>query len=258
ETFAKYRSKDLERGLREMLNGPQATNILPKFYDHPLIYGLFRGRYDPHNPGNLPSYIPAKTFALTVLDLVKQEPDDSYLKKTLTPLIHAASNDFGRAQKNIEDWYNGSMDRVSGWYKRRTQIIIATLGFVIAFGFNVDTIDIARFLNVTPAARTALIAQATSTTLATGAALDGLSAAIRVTDIPIGWTANQTAVDKKIVWRALPDSVGAWILKIAGLLATGLAISLGAPFWFDVLNKFMVVRSTVKPEEKSQEEPSKA
>jgi hypothetical protein len=37
---------------------------------------------------------------------------------------------------------------------------------------------------------------------------------------------------------------------------TALAIALGAPFWFDVLNKFMVVRSTVKPREKSQEEGS--
>jgi hypothetical protein len=35
------------------------------------------------------------------------------------------------------------------------------------------------------------------------------------------------------------------------------AVSLGAPFWFDVLNKFMVVRSTVKPKEKSQTEASK-
>ena len=34
------------------------------------------------------------------------------------------------------------------------------------------------------------------------------------------------------------------------------AISLGAPFWFDMLNKFMVVRSTVKPHEKSSEETS--
>jgi hypothetical protein len=36
-----------------------------------------------------------------------------------------------------------------------------------------------------------------------------------------------------------------------------LAISLGAPFWFDLLNKFIVVRSTVKPQEKSPPEPSK-
>jgi hypothetical protein len=42
-----------------------------------------------------------------------------------------------------------------------------------------------------------------------------------------------------------------------GILVTGLAISQGAPFWFDVLNKFMVIRSTVKPSEKSREQPSK-
>ena len=38
---------------------------------------------------------------------------------------------------------------------------------------------------------------------------------------------------------------------------TGFALSLGAPFWFDMLNKFMVVRATVKPHEKSQDEGSK-
>jgi hypothetical protein len=36
-----------------------------------------------------------------------------------------------------------------------------------------------------------------------------------------------------------------------------LAVSFGAPFWFDLLNRFMVVRSTVKPKEKSPEEESK-
>lgn len=42
-----------------------------------------------------------------------------------------------------------------------------------------------------------------------------------------------------------------------GWLLTAVAVSLGAPFWFDLLNKFMVVRSTVKPHEKSKEEGSK-
>jgi len=42
---------------------------------------------------------------------------------------------------------------------------------------------------------------------------------------------------------------------LAGLVKA-LAAKLGAPFWFDVLNKFMVIRSTVKPCEASQEEGS--
>lgn len=41
-----------------------------------------------------------------------------------------------------------------------------------------------------------------------------------------------------------------------GLLITALAATMGAPFWFDLLNKVMVIRSTVKPHEKSQEEAS--
>ena len=39
-----------------------------------------------------------------------------------------------------------------------------------------------------------------------------------------------------------------------GWLITALAVSLGAPFWFDMLNKIMIVRSTVKPSEKSGDE----
>ena len=31
------------------------------------------------------------------------------------------------------------------------------------------------------------------------------------------------------------------------IIATVIAIGQGAPFWFDLLNKFMVIRSTVKP-----------
>jgi len=44
---------------------------------------------------------------------------------------------------------------------------------------------------------------------------------------------------------------------VVGWFLTACAISLGAPLWFDLLNKISVVRSTVKPQEKSPEEPSK-
>jgi hypothetical protein len=47
-------------------------------------------------------------------------------------------------------------------------------------------------------------------------------------------------------WQQSPM---AWAAKIIGLLITSLAISLGAPFWFDLLSKFMNVRAAgVKPE----------
>ena len=41
-----------------------------------------------------------------------------------------------------------------------------------------------------------------------------------------------------------------WLIKkFAGWFMTGLALSLGAPFWFDLLSKFVNIRGAgVKPE----------
>jgi hypothetical protein len=59
--------------------------------------------------------------------------------------------------------------------------------------------------------------------------------------LPLGWDTADPRTWPGTDWRA-------WAMKALGLLLTALAVSLGAPFWFDVLNKFMVARSTVKPE----------
>jgi hypothetical protein len=70
---------------------------------------------------------------------------------------------------------------------------------------------------------------------------------LSVLGLPIGWNSNDP--------RVYPgtNALG-WVSKIVGWLLTALAISLGSPFWFDLLNKFMIVRSTVKPKEKSPPE----
>jgi hypothetical protein len=66
--------------------------------------------------------------------------------------------------------------------------------------------------------------------------------------IPLGWTDPFNA-SKKLICTSR-----GWLImatKLLGLLLTAFAASLGAPFWFDVLNKFMSVRSAGKaPEEK--------
>jgi hypothetical protein len=57
--------------------------------------------------------------------------------------------------------------------------------------------------------------------------------------------------------RRLPQDLNDWFLKVLGIFLTALAVSQGAPFWFDLLNRFITIRSTVKPREKSAEQPSK-
>lgn len=61
--------------------------------------------------------------------------------------------DFNEFTRKIEGWYNDTMDRVSGWYKRQTQFILFLLGIVLAIIFNVDTIDITNKLSTDKDAR---------------------------------------------------------------------------------------------------------
>ncbi len=77
-------------------------------------------------------------------------------------------------------------------------------------------------------------------------------AQIRKLGLPIGWT--RQVGDPRSLYGV---SWAGWLMRILGWLVTALALSLGAPFWFDMLNKIIVVRGTVKPKEKSQEEPPK-
>jgi hypothetical protein len=57
--------------------------------------------------------------------------------------------------------------------------------------------------------------------------------------------------------RRFPSDGRGWLLKLLGIFLTALAVSQGAPFWFDLLNKIIVIRSTIKPHEKSPDQPSK-
>lgn len=77
--------------------------------------------------------------------------------------------------------------------------------------------------------------------------------------LPIGWTSADDKWPGLRFWEK--GFWNDWYVQLwhhwLGWLLTALAISLGAPFWFDLLNKFIVIRSTVKPKEKSPEEESK-
>jgi hypothetical protein len=177
-------------------------------------------------------------------------------------LVDAAGNDIVQARKNIEDWFDSSMDRVSGWYKRRTQIITLLLGILIAAVINVDTLSIANSLYTTASMRDSLVAAAQEYAVVNPAPAEnsgqtqGSSPEERISqnleelrnlNIPIGWNSEDP--------HSIPTTSGGWVTKVLGCIITGFAISLGAPFWFDLLNKFVVIRSTVRPKEKSPEEP---
>jgi len=199
---------------------------------------------------------------------------DSSAKSALLTLIDSAEGDINKARKNIETWYNSSMDRVSGWYKRRVQIITIFVGLGLTLAMNADTISIFKGLLNNPTLQNSLVAASgeyvkaakeasTDPEESPEARLQKNVEEINDLRLPIGWDWNtpdsllsKTSLqNKKLAVPSGKDPVS-WIIKFFGWFITALAISLGAPFWFDTLNKIMVIRSTVKPHEKSQEESS--
>jgi hypothetical protein len=48
--------------------------------------------------------------------------------------------------------------------------------------------------------------------------------------------------------RSVPDSLGRWLAKVAGLLITALAATVGAPFWFNLVQTLLGLRSKTRGE----------
>ena len=260
------RARTLEQGLRNMFAGDE--KVLAAFYAHPLIDTLYRGQVKPADLGRGrlrrtrgPSYVAPRAFATFVLDalapadgklnLLKNAAGETEalpepVKRRLQPLLDAAGDDLEAYRKGVEAWYDDAMARVSGWYKRKTQIILLVIGIVVVVALNANTLTIADTLWSDQAVRTAVVQQAgqAEPQPAGGDPQQRLDdAATAVADvaqlgIPLGWSGD-----------AEPDwSDGGWLTVIAGWLLTVLAISLGAPFWFDALGRLSRLRSSGKPE----------
>lgn len=273
EAWFKTRASYLEYGIRELLQDKDGTGISAELFRHPLIHSLFSGDYTPRPPsksppqrgGNLPSYIPSRSFALAIMDLAARGPNrinaeaqrlslaelrasiasrtDLRIRGALLAAIDGAGDDLERARSNIEAWYDSTMDRVSGWYKRSTQWFLFWIALGTAIVLNIDTLQIIDHLYSNDTQRSALLLTIENTTTSP-ATYEEAQQALAELKLPIGWQ------------RELPASAADWLSKLCGWLVVAIAAMFGAPFWFDLLNKIMVIRSTVKPHEKSPEEGS--
>ncbi len=195
-------------------------------------------------------------------EVILKLPDHAPLKPVMLSLLNRADNDLTRFRVDLEGWFDSSMERVGGWYKRRTQIILLTLGIMIALLFNIDTIAIANRLLQNPALRSAIAEQAAAQAdqfkaiqaqqqiIANSAAqFNATQALLASLNIPLGWT-EDTLHDFYAQPGVLKGGLivfGLAVQKLLGILITGFAVSQGAPFWFDLLNKLTNVRSAGRP-----------
>ncbi len=198
--------------------------------------------------------------------------------------VTATADLFGTTRSKVENWYDSTMDRATVWYKQRIQWWLFGIGVAVALIVNADSIRIADALWREPTLRQAVAEQARvaasaqlTTTVPTdlGAVISKLNSDLSVLNIPIGWrlapvAARSGQTCSPFTWVPLldhsnevgglplnggcqtfsdaPRDLGGLLLKILGLLISGLAAMQGAPFWFDLLQKIVNVGQSTRRE----------
>lgn len=261
-----WRASMLESAIENMLADPALKDRL---YNHPVVKSFYsnKGR---RKPGG----IPPDKFALVLIEEVmnsgvtvgdvrstfdklkkkvealKDMQGESELKKfaaTMNTLLigveekaEDAAHAITEARKRVEDWYNNTMERLSGAYRRRAQIAALTVALTVAAALNVDTIAILNTLWKDPFIRQALVTQASQLPApqpqpgeqpAPLPSIDEIlknAEQLQLLSLPIGWSPEN-----------IPADANGWASKIVGILLSGVAGAQGAPFWFDLMRKLL-------------------
>lgn len=262
------RGKNLEKALRNMLASSDPDRLLFNRFTNNSLYKQLSQQYGKKNRRS-PSYLSADSFQSILFHVVLEGgsfdrieeainklPDED-LQNVLRQLWNDAAGQADDFRDQVQQWYDNVMDRASGWYKRNVQQILILVGLSIAVVFNADTIAIYERLESDPEAVEQIIQMAEMYVTLNGDSL------ILPDDPTIEASLDQirTLIDREIDQAAAPLGLGwkgvdwqsmswaEWAMKFLGWIVTALAVSLGAPFWFDLLKKLVNIRgSGRKPE----------
>jgi len=231
----RLRSRSLNAGMRAMLaDGIASESFYRKLMAHPAI--TQNGRH--------PSYISAEQFsnaAISILSagdslakspnsfaiIVRNLPDYPY-KRVMEGILKDTDKDLTGFEARLQIWFDQSMDRVSGSYKRISQYISLGIGAILAFGLQANAFAIGYTLWSEPNNKLTIAATSLAKGQSPPSASDALSGLSQFHLLPI--------------WEEFPKHLNAtWFL---GCAVTAIAVSLGAPFWFDTLQKAVNIRST--------------
>ncbi len=301
----KLRSVSLLFGIKELLNDNAFAGLAAALYQHAAINPRGPGAFGPAGrpvnwPTTLrwvlfakqrpPAYIDPKQFASAFLDVtglsaasVTAAPADAVAALTtalntavpatgnpqinafLTGVVQRANGDLEKIRTEIGAWFDNGMDRMSGAFKRWTQLASFVIALALSILINVDSIRIARGLWEQPtiAERLKLPANVQNaigngggtqapTDITPAAPANGASgetspsrdaataqAAIDVlnSNLPAGWPSHQGEN---------------WWTMLGGWLITAIATLFGAPFWFDALQTVTRLKgSGPSPKEKT-------
>jgi hypothetical protein len=161
------------------------------------------------------------------------------LATVLRVLTEEAAGSVERLQTALETWFDTGMDRVSGWYKRWTQLWQLVIGLILAVALNINVVAIGLTLWNDIPLRSAILAEAEKLAQESESSprIDTTRDLLRSTRLPIGWPNGVPFIQSAFDWKTFDGSL------LAGWLLTAVGASFGAPFWFDLLGRFVKLRS---------------
>lgn len=363
-TFLGLRARNLNFALKRMLQDERQCKKIWKFFrrlwtsvikiggysinfESPELYNDFIKQptikyLSSGSIFSMPSYLTSQNFAKALVDTLKKNSEQENLleriktgitglpvgsdtRKHLESLLEDANNDLQKFRLFLEKWFDNTMERCIGWYKKNTQLLLLIIGFMVAVTFNANTFHIIRKLSKDEKAREQLVMLSASYLKENQDVIEKLDSlkksdavfpskfdtllsikedlrndiaransvislswprmdSIRIESISGGMSNREMVridkkdstkgvycpadVDKILFEKALEkDKEGAIVQSehnhvyfrkgryfrsmvwknFWGYLVTALFISLGAPFWFDLLNKVIKLRTSVAP-----------
>ncbi len=266
------RAKNLEIAIFKLLNDQKDKKLTKKFYEHPLIEVLAEKSWldKLFKREARPSYIPKEYFPKAFLSALEIDGTQAVaesiakiqnenIKNRMLKIVSGVADSFEERKEYLENWFNATMERAAGWYKRKVQVILLILALLVTGLLNADTIMISKYLLQDDAMRTAVVNLAekvsekpiSDDTESSLAKLKEFQNELQDITLPLGWSNKENDI------RNWPDTEGGILVKVLGLLLTAFAVSLGAPFWFDILSKFVKIRQTGEKIETKKEKKEK-
>jgi hypothetical protein len=245
------RSVGLKSGIRSILQDPNVkglTDETKRFWNSGIIKSATDG--DPS-----PNSLDALTFATATLGtagldvlrnagqvktMIANAPIDSHLRDVLTGLADRSLSRGTTLHDELAQHFDATMETIGRWYRHWTQGIAFVLAIVFSVYINANTLDLLHQLTAHQESRLEL-AKIQSSMSADPA--DHARATNNLKDLDAIITTD-TLSGKGLLLEITKDP----IRTIVGLLITILAVSLGAPFWFDVLAR-------ISPKESGADRP---
>lgn len=253
------RGKHLKETLEIMLG----KDICKKFYAHSYFRQLSSAT-KPKSSLKLPVWVEKGTFSNVLADILTPSNsnlsiperialvENADLRKVLDFLWRQSNGNVELFQKKVELWFDDVMARAKDWFGDATKWRLFFIGLALAGILNADTLQIYKSLSTNAAVRDELVknAETFSESRTSVAAIDTskkfeqaksdfvatkqLYLETVQSPLGLGWGTSES----------IPVDFWAWLIKLVGWVLTGVAVTLGAPFWFDLLRKLLSLKGS--------------